>query len=291
MKKLFFFILLLSICSLVSAQENYDAWQKAEGTLEGVTVGSSWFTYVSDANLRSGPSTTADAVAKLPIATKVIIDAISTDSLTLRGVRMPWLLVHCEVNGTTQKGYVWGGFMALASIQTPNEDGMPNAGVIYLTGVSAYDENKHEIMVQIRAAKNNQMISKIEFTTVGDLSYYPNFEVGFEPLKNVEAVLTVNYYYPACGYPSGNNLVFLLKDNTMVKVLETSSVSEGGVFYSAEEYILPSQRGGIGDHIIVTHDLSTFEEKGNDYVRSKQEYKIILHKWNGAKLVKMKEIK
>ncbi len=291
MQKFFTLLSLLAFLLPLNAQEDYDAWMRSEGSLEGFTVGSQWYTFVTDANLRSAPGTTSAVVTKLPIGARVTVESVSSDSLTLRGVRLPWLQVSAQVGGVKQKGYIWGGFMALASIQTPAEEGTPNAGVLYLTGVSAYEPNKHQITVQVRAAKDNKELSKTEFTTSGDLSYYPSFALSFEPLKNVKAVLTVNYYYPACGYPSGNNLIFWLNNGTMGKVLETSSVSEGGVFYSSEECIMPSQPGGIGDHLIVTYDMSQFEEKGTDLVRAKQEYKISLYKWNGVKLLKTKEMK
>lgn len=161
----------------------------------------------------------------------------------------------------------------------------------YLTGVVAFDEANHQITVQVRAAKDGTELSKCEFTTNGDLSYYPSFELIMDNFQKVKAVLSVNYYYPACGYPSGNNLLFWLENNQMVKVLETSSVSDGGVFYDSEEFILPTQRGGIGDHILVTHDHSEFEEKGEEMVRTNQKFGLVLYKWNGAKLAKVREIK
>ena len=84
---------------------------------------------------------------------------------------------------------------------------------------------------------------------------------------------------------------FWQENNQLTKVLETSSISEAGLFYSTETYILPSQRGGIGEHILVSKDLSEFEEKGEDYVRTKQQVGLILYKWNGSKLLKVKELK
>jgi hypothetical protein len=289
MQKFLFLTLCFFTTTLLTAQP--ENWQRTEGNLEGFTIGSKWYTFVTDANLRSGPSTTASVITKLPIGALVTVDAVSTDSLTLRGVRLPWLQVSATgADGKLAKGFIWGGFMALASINTP-ADAYPQPGILYLTGVSAYNEAKHEITVQVRIAKDQKELSKVEFTTQGDLSYYPTFEVNFEPLSKVKAVIEVNYYYPACGYASGDNMLFWLDNNTLVKVLETSSVSEGGVFYENQESILPSQRGGIGDHVIVTRDFSQFIEKGNDYVRSKQEYSITLYKWNGLKLVKTKELK
>jgi hypothetical protein len=291
MQKLLFTTLALLASSFLFAQEsNPDSWMHADGTLEGFVVGSQYFTLVSDANLREKSNTQSNVITKLAIATPVEIISVSTDSLSLRGVKLPWVKVRTKTL-PKQTGYLWGGFLALASIQTPNEEYTPNAGVQYLTGVAAYDEKKHQLTVQVRAAQNGTELSKCEFVTSGDLSYYPSFDVLFEPFLKVKAVLSVNYYYPACGYPSGNNLLFWQDNNQMVKVLETSSVSDGGVFYDAEEFILPSQRGGIGDHIVVTHDHSEFEEKGEDMVRSKQNFGIVVYKWNGVKLVKVKELK
>ena len=42
---------------------------------------------------------------------------------------------------------------------------------------------------------------------------------------------------------------------------------------------------------MVVNDNAEFEEKGNDYVMTKQTYKVTLYKWNGSKLNKVKELK
>jgi len=291
MQKLLFTTLAFLFTTLLFAQESDpDSWMRADGTLEGFVVGNQYYTMVTDANLREKSNTQSNVISKLAIATPIEIVSVSTDSLSLRGVKLPWVQVRTKTR-PVQTGFLWGGFLALASIQTPNEEYMPNAGVQYLTGVAAYDEKKHQLTVQVRASKDGKELSKCEFVTSGDLSYYPSFEVIYESLPKVKAVLSVNYYYPACGYPSGNNLLFWQENNQMTKVLETSSVSDGGVFYDSEEFILPSQRGGIGDHIIVTHDHSEFEERGEDMVRSIQKFGIVVYKWNGSKLVKVKELK
>lgn len=293
MKKLLSLLSFLCLVLALQAQEeDYNKWMRAEGTLQGFEVGAKYFTLVSDANLREQTNTQSKVITKLPIGTAVTVESVANDSFTLRGVKLPWIKVSCQPNGgATVTGYVWGGFMALASIQTPNDEYMPNRGVLFLTGVSAFSEEKHQITVQVRAALDGKELAKSEFVTTGDLSYYPEFELMLESFQNVKAVLSVNYFYPACGYPSGNNLLFWTENNQITKVLETSSVSDGGVFYDSEEFILPSNKGGIGDHIIVVNDHSEFEEKGNDLVRTVQKYKITLHKWTGSKLVKVKELK
>jgi hypothetical protein len=292
MKKTTLGFALLFCLNILSAQGYSDAWRRSDGSLEGFVPGGQFFTFVTDANLRDRPGTQSKVLGKLPIGTPVAIEAVSEETFSQRGVTLPWVKVKARpVGAAAVSGYVWGGFLALASIQTPDEAYMPNQGTLYLTGVTAFDEAKHQITVQVRIAKDGKELAKTEFTTQGDLSYYPSFEVDFPPLKNVKAMLSVNYYYPACGYPSGNNLLFWLEDGQLTKVLETSSISDGGVFYDSENYIMPHEKGGIGDHIIVVKDHSEFVEKGDDYVRSAQSYKITLYKWNGSKLMKVKEMK
>jgi hypothetical protein len=288
------FLTLFSVCLVgyLNAQESDPSnWMQSYGSSIGFEVGKTYYSLVSDANLREKTNTQSMVLTKLPIASTIEILSVSTDSLSLKGVKLPWVQVKTAVGGKVYTGYLWGGFLALASIQTPNEEYTPNAGVLYLTGVSAYDEAKHLLTVQVRAAKDGKELAKCEFTTNGDLSYYPEFAIRFEPFKNVKGVLTVNYYYPACGYPAGDNVIFWLENNQMIKVLETSSISDGGVFYSAEDYLMPSDKGGIGDHILVVRDQSEFEEGDNGPVRTAQKYSLTLHKWNGVKLVKMKDWK
>jgi hypothetical protein len=292
MKSIFFLFAFCFAIAPLTAQYTPDPWMRDEGTLEGFVVDSQYFTMVTDANFREKPGTDSKVLAKLAIGTPVKMVAIAEEIYTQRGVMLPWVKVEVSLTGAKpMQGYLWGGFLALAHIQTPDEEYMPNRGVLYLTGPSAYDSTKHQLTVQVRAAKDGKELAKTEFTTSGDLSYYPSFAVDYSPFAGVKALLMVNYYYPACGYPSGDNLLFWKEDGTLTRVLETSSVSDGGVFYSSETYVLPTDKGGIGDHILVVKDQSEFEEKGNDIIRSKQVYGVTLYKWTGSKLQKAKNWK
>lgn len=164
--------------------------------------------------------------------------------------------------------------------------------MLFLTGIAAYEPAQERVTMQVRLAKEGVELAKTEFTTQGNLFYYPNFSIRFEPLKNVKAILNVDYSFPACGYPSGNNMLFWLEDNSLTKVLETTSISDGGVFYDSEECLFPSDKGGIAEHIMVVKDMAEMEETEQGELKyTKHEFKITLYKWTGQKLVKWKEMK
>ncbi len=284
------FILCLFFTNAINAQTETGNWQKSSGTFEGFGVDKLYYTLVTDANVREKPNTQAKVLAKLPIGLAVKIIEVTTDSFTLRGVRRPWLKIAFSDNQTANMGYIWGGFLAVAAIQTPNSDAYAEPNTLYLAGVAAYEEKKNQLTAQIRVARNGKELAKAEFVTTGDLSYYPSLEVRYDGLENVKAILMLNFSYPACGYASGNNLVFWLKNNQLQKMLEISSMSDGGVFYSSEDYILPSDKGGISRHILVVSDTAEMEDGEKDFKIKKQDIKITLHKWTGAKLVKLKEM-
>ncbi len=195
--KIFLSSVALFMCVIsATAQNSPAAWMQAQGTLEGSAIDSQYFTMVTDANLRDQPNTQSKVLTKLPIATSVTVVEVSEETYSQRGVTLPWVKVRATMpDKRTATGFLWGGFLALAHIQTPDEEYMPNRGVLYLTGVAAYDSTKHELTAQVRVAKDQKELAKTEFTTTGDLSYYPSFAVDYSPFKGVNAVLTVNYYY------------------------------------------------------------------------------------------------
>ncbi len=288
------FLTILTIFSgfIVAAQDakytasgNFYPWEKeSEEQKEPIYC----LTLVSDANLREKPLSDATVVQKLPIASRVKIEEVTKTMLTLNGFEAPWCKIKLE-NGKV--GYLWGGTLAAATFTYTDEYDLEK-GLTYLVGVGNYDEKNHKLTLQMRAAKEGKELSKTEFISNGDLTYYLSLEakngsMGFDKVKDV---IMVNAHYDACGYPSGDHIVFY-QDNKLQHILETTDVADGGVFYSSEDAILPQGEGGIANHLVLVKDAGEFEEKGKDMVLTKQTYGITLYKWNGSKLLKIKELK
>jgi hypothetical protein len=252
----------------------------------GFEVGDTSFTLVSDANVRDKPATSGAVVAKLNIGTWLKIEKVTTDSLTVKGVRLPWYQVSFTSENKKKNGYLWGGF--IAAVFMSDMDYKTNEVSLYLGGVSAFDEKNFKLTSQLRVAKNGQQIAALEFPTVGDLSYYPKLELtGSNSFKNVKQVISYGMNYGACDYAQGDYLIFLTKNNQLQKIVETISSSGAGTGYSTENYILPSHRGGMNNYILMTEDSAAMEEKGDEFEIRDQKIKVSLWKWNGAKLVKV----
>ncbi len=274
------FILIFSVNSAFSQVSENVVNGRNYGSFE---VGDTSFALVSDANVRDKPTTSGAVIAKLTIGTPLKIEKATTDSLTIKGVRAPWYQVSFINENKKKNGYLWGGFIASVFINDVYGD-----GELYLGGISNFDEKNYKLTTQLRIAKNGQQLAVLEFPTCGDLSYYPQLELhGKDVFNNVKQTISYGSNFGACDYPSGDYLIFWTKNNQLQKVLETTSSSSAGAGYSAETYLLPNQRGGIGNHILVTEDTAEMEEKGDAFRIKNQKYKISLWKWNGTKLVKM----
>jgi hypothetical protein len=201
-------------------------------------------------------------------------------------VRAPWYQVSFLSENKKKNGFLWGGFIAAGFVS--DIDYNTNETYMYLAGIAAFDEKNYKLTSQLRIAKNGQQLAALEFPTCGDLSYHPRLELhGKGNFDNVKQVLSFGSVYEACDYANGDYLIFWTKNGQLQKVMETVSASGAGTGYASETYILPSHRGGIGNHILVTEDSAEMEEKGDEYRLKNQKYKVALWKWNGSKLIKM----
>jgi hypothetical protein len=283
MKKSIFTIVLSLF--FVAAQAQDDA-MKVEGSLlfNENSEAKEAFVLVSDANLRDKPSTKAATIAQLPIATKVQILEQTKDSLTMNGFRAAWFRV--SANGKT--GYLWSGILTSVAI---TELGEEPENVTFLAGIASYNEKDYRVTLQVRAVKKGKEIAKIEFPCVGDLGYQISIELKGSGFDKVKQVLSVEMTYGACDYAQGDNLVVFTEGAKLARLMETVSSSSAGVGYTSRNYILPSDKGGITGHILVTEDSAEEEEVTKngapDYRIKNQKYKITLHKWTGAKLEKV----
>jgi hypothetical protein len=204
--------------------------------------------------------------------------------LTVNGVKAQWFRI--SANGKT--GYLWSGFLTTVAMTSDVES---SKDVIFLAGISAFNEKDYRLTMQVRAAKNGKEIAKMEFPSVGDFGYQVSLKLIGPIFDNVKQVLSVEMVYGACDYAQGDNLIVFTEGSKLVRLMETTSSSSAGAGYASQDYILPSDKGGIAGHVIVTEDSAEEAEVTkngqSEYKIKNQKLKITLHKWTGSKLEKV----
>jgi hypothetical protein len=288
--------LLLCCASIGFTQEetvfsggNYHPWSKDDEADKSEMIA---YTLVSDANLREKAAADAATIQKLPIDTKLVILEVTKTMTKINGFEAPWCKVRL-ISGKT--GYLWGGALACARLFHENTyDPIPGEnryGMAYLVGVASMKSKEGGIVLQMRLAKDGKELSKIEFPTEGGLEFYITMEAKeLSNLKNVQETVEIYTGYDACGFVATRNLVFL-NQNKLQFMMATTQSADGGVYFSSEEVLLPGEKGGIADHVVVVSDMQSFKDVKDKLVVDEQKYSVVIYKWNGTKLTKVKELK
>jgi len=129
MKNTLLTLIALFITSFTYAQESdVNNWMQSDGSLEGFVVGKQYFSMVSDANLREKSNTQSTVITKLAIATPVEIISVSTDSLSLRGVKLPWVQVRTKAAGKPEQTGSGAGSSHWPAFRLPMTNTRPMPG-------------------------------------------------------------------------------------------------------------------------------------------------------------------
>jgi hypothetical protein len=270
----------LCIASMLHAQEesgkyaglNYSNLFRFEQDSAAYTLG-------ADVNLREKATVQGKVVAKLPIATKVVIEKELTDSLSLNGFKSPWYQVKTGTGTTAKKGFIWGGFLTRCCFVSKKDK-----NILFIAGISKFNYEKMDMLIQLRALKNGVELAKIEFKTVGDYGYNiggkSHGDIG---LAGIEECLGIKMIYEACDYGQGEYILFW-DGKKFVYGTDGVSASSAEAFYSTVKILFPKEKGGKKDCIVVNTETGQFNEKKKDYDKPKIENKIL--RWQNGKLAK-----
>lgn len=231
-------------------------------------------------NIRSSPSTSANVIANLPIATKIIITEVSPVKLKLNGYQTNWLKIKFQQNGKMLEGYVWGGLVATEVKSAPQDEKL-----LFLYGIERYNKEEYDLILQIRVAKGNKQLAKCTAEAVGSLSTSNSLTVtenrGVEGVNNI---IRIGMSDDMCAGAFGDIIAFW--HNNALTYINTLVDGSDAPCFSEEEYIYPDDEGGEAGKIIWTNQSGCYDD--DDYetpnldVDEKVEYR-----WNGSKLVEI----
>jgi len=284
-------------CYWLSAQNsspvsdgNFAPWHNAAPEVEHYC-----YTLTAGSVVYAKPNLNAKVISRLPVATKVRIEQVTTDSMKNSGFFAPWCIVSYDWYGKTLSGYLWGGDLAFVTYEVNEKSDSIRNGLMYLAGVRKAEPEKNIWTLLVKVVRNNVDIAETEFQTEAEPRYFASiYRYGNLEYEKVIDVLEFKSYYPTNGYPSSENLLFF-NGNELLRVLETSDLSDVNV-YESQDYLLSCDKGGVRNHVIVVNNAFTMEEveKSKDkteLVTTKHKFNILLYRWDGKELIKSDEMK
>jgi hypothetical protein len=274
MKHLLFLLLLLPLTVLGQDKNAYTSFE----------IGSTQYLLGNDVNVRKTPASSGAVQTKLPIATEVKIMA-EEGSFAMNGFSAPWYKVEYKnTQGKAEQGYVWGGLIAAGSAKSKTD---PDLRFLYgLNKIQEEDEGATTTGLQLRAAKYNKELAKIEFFGLGAVSTYSKLEVAPpQGLTGVKDILDVDFSDQFCGGAFGK--VYLFWDGTKFHyAIGIRDFIDAPMVYT-ETLLFPSDEGGIKGKVrfVAESNAKVAEsEDPNVDLNQKEVVEEHIYLWTGSEL-------
>jgi hypothetical protein len=172
--------------------------------------GSTVYLFADKVNMRAKPATDSPVVRLLAVGSKLTIIGEPEGSFKASGFSSGWYKVQFMDQQKTLEGYVWGGLLALGSIE------FAEAGkeLLVLAGITRFADNRPA--GEFRVVENSLIKTRTPFTWIvtdmaeGDsYSYSVDAEelpwAGISAFKNL---FQISCNYEACGFTRGKLLFF-----------------------------------------------------------------------------------
>jgi uncharacterized protein YgiM (DUF1202 family) len=288
MRIILLLLLLLSLENVGFAQEEEAYVDYAEGNekYHQFKVGTSSYLLADNVNVRATPSSKGSIVINLPIGTAVKIVEKSDKQLRINGFKTNWYKVSFKAENKAITAYVWGGLIAEGSVMSANSK------VRFLYGIASFktgyeaEMGAEQAMIQVRACKNKQQLSKIELRNAGNYLniYHWLGNYGNKGLENVEDILEFGESKRMCAGLNAYNMIFW----TGKKLVYATALYPGvdAPYYASDNLIFPSDKGGEKGKIIKEQIEGWYDdEKEVDVI---ERHKRVEYIWTGEKLKQTK---
>ncbi|HOT76638.1 MAG TPA: SH3 domain-containing protein [Candidatus Wallbacteria bacterium] len=208
---------------------------------------------------------------------------------SIDGYTQSWYRVEYFKDGKSETGFVWGGFLSLASVFIGGMEKEGSSPV--MAGIKKYDP-KEGFIGELRLAADGKIISRAAFsphnTGGGEKESAYSYGVsasisGPAGLSGVKNIIMVKCAYEACGYLNGTSY-FGWDGKELFYITRDEYMSEAGCYDFEKKVIFPDDRGGEKGRVIIEENSREFDETKNDYFIKSSKKEIFEFKNN--KLIK-----
>lgn len=257
MRQLLFFLTIAIFSSNLFAQN------EAYNPYEQLAIGQQYYLIADKVNIRALPTTNSAKTGQLALSSSLLLEEKSSEKLVLNGLSAPWYRISFQQNGQNKEGYIWGGFIALGYLQAIED---PNT--LFLYGFSKELRDMHngyprtQLYMQVRACRNFQEISKIEFESLGILATGLDATImNNKGVSGIQNILQFSFNDGYCGGAFGMQVLFW--DGFKLHQIRKLDNSFDMPYFKHEYFIYPNDNMGINNMIILQMEEGRYDDNGN----------------------------
>lgn len=190
-----------------------------------------------------------------------------------------WYKVSYQKGDVVSEGYIWGGNLCVGYRNKNGYDFLFGLSKTVDRKSKEYKGTEKKNIAGIKVMEGNALIDEVYFDTGrGEELSYATFTIeSGHKLQNVELTLKAMVSGEACGIASYHQYV-LFRDKKLVALPQLMNVGDADVYYHAEEFVFPNDKGGISDAFI----FKTEEMERDDKDREKKKRSSKTYLWNGS---------
>ncbi|HUP10808.1 MAG TPA: hypothetical protein VM187_01305, partial [Niastella sp.] len=219
----------------------------------------------------------------------ITVTGVTSNALTIRGLKGPWLKIKYTKDGEQKNGYVWQGLVSCMPLR--------RGDVKFVVGIERRADSvtgsgkdkftMKRFLVKVKVVKQGVVLAKATFITDDDESAnycYGKIMSGMG-LTNVQNMVNISFGGEACGIPTYNYYFAFTKSQQLVGFPGKESVSDAGVFYHGETFTFPNEKNGKPDMLvwnrIVEESTDKVDKNGNEILKV-TERKSATYTWDGV---------
>lgn len=225
--------------------------------------------------VRSGPAQNATVIDTLYAGDEVLLINKSGGHLVLKGFSAPWVNISYRRNGVARQGVAWSGLLSFNPMrrgQTKFVYGLDRRW----SRDTTIDKERVElakILVRIKVVENGRVIAGNSFFAEdnGEHVYMQSKVAPGGGLDSVRHIIYIGFGGEACGVPFYSH-PFAWTGRKLVPMPLLTDVSDAGVYYQLETFVLPAEKGGRKNMLILKAE--TGEATDESMENGEPEFKI-----------------
>ena len=239
------------------------------------------YIFADTAYVRVTPDTKQPPADTLFAGDDITITEITSNVLTIRGLKGPWLKISYTKNGESKTGYIWQGLISCPPLR--------RGDVKFVYGIERRADSNtiKRFQVVLKVVQKGSVVAKTSFLTWDDES--ANFSEGKVMsgmgLTNVSNFVVLTFSGEACGIPTYDYYIAFTKSTQLVRFPIKENIADAGVFYHEETFTFPSEKNGKPNKVILNKKSEEVTEKidqNGDPVFKTTEKKTEQYAWNGT---------
>lgn len=280
------FILLISVTQFLYAQDA-PYYPDMRSWMIGGSDTSNRYIFADTAFIRISPDTKQAPIDTLLAGDNITVTGVSTNSLSIRGIKGPWLNISYTKNGEPKSGYVWQGLVSLSPLRRGDTKFVfgieRRADSIYQSGKSK--DTLRRYLVRLKVVQNGKILAKAGIITPDDESadLSGGKIMSGMGLTNVQHIIVLAFSGEACGVPSYDYYLAWTKDSVLVRFPDKMNVGDADVFYHSENFVFPNEKNGKPDMIIwdmIVEESTEKTDKDGNTILKVTDKKSISYAWD-----------